>query len=188
MAARQCVCVAVLILVAIKLSNVPACAAERADHAAKNDYQRALKEAMDDITAQEVNAVHVAILDKMIYRAAAGPALRAYNKGAIIKPGPVIVQNGGDQFVGGQHVEGRLGMPLHWDIVGDDDLVLFTMWLSLRKTDETVTEVTGKNGRVLYVNVVGAAEKALDLRPKKLEGLSIRDVVQLLDKRATSKM
>ena len=159
---------------------------EKEDGVGPKGKDDALREAVESVTVAELNSSHMAMLDGIIDQLPAALDLSLHNQGAVLRTGPHRLREEGLLITRGRRVKGDEGKPLHWDIVHEDISVVFTIWMSLRQTDETVASLPGKDRR-LFLNVQGASPAMFAEARPKLGGRSITDVFVLLQKHIPAK-
>lgn len=105
--------------------------------------------------------------------------------------GGIVATDKGNVFIdmdrvtigGGLRVYGSIGSPLEWHVLNNkSSLVIFSLELTVRKTDLTVAELPLKK-RTLYVNVSFVNENGpLTEKLDELGGVTILEFVKRLEK------
>jgi hypothetical protein len=147
---------------------------------AAGDKSAILARAIENVTIGEVNDFHVALLDRVIYRLPNELDLSLQYHGAVVETGPLRTRSNVVLRSHSVRRVGNAGKPLNWGIVREDKFDVFTIWLSLEKTDETVATFPGR-GRQLFVNVQDGTPTRFAKSKERMGGRSIGEVLRLLE-------
>lgn len=175
---------ALLVAANVKASFKQEVVFEPADAGETDAVSREKETSAQQISVRELNEFHLALLGRLVFKLPAKLDLSVAYQG-------IVSDHGKTQIAGtealslrlgrGQRVHGDIGAPLEWSIADRRNDPVFSIWVSVRKTRETVAECP-LSKRTLFVNVARADKngKALEKKRDKLGGRSVLDVVGLL--------
>jgi len=158
-----------------------------ADSLSESDKARIkeFKQSADEISVRELNECHLAMLGRMILVSPDELELKLAYAGIVRDQGNnvVIHPKFGREVRGGLRGIGNIGNPLGWNVSSHkSSSVIFSMSVTVRKTDRTVAECPLKK-RTLYVNI-DFVDKNEEITKKRddLGGVSVLEFVKRLEK------
>jgi hypothetical protein len=113
-------------------------------------FIKELKRSADEISARELNECHLAMLGRMLLASPNVLQLKLRYKGIIsTDEGNHVITHPMSAILirGGQRLHGSIGSPLEWSVSSEkNSLVIFSMSITVRKTDRTRMRRSRKNG------------------------------------------
>lgn len=145
-----------------------------------------LEKSADEISVRELNECHLAMIGRMISSSDINLQLKLQYGGIVKDQGTAVITS--EKYprliIKRSHIEGSIGNPLGWMVIDKNGIGIFSMSMTVRKTDMTVAELPLKK-RTLYVNIFGAEKENREELTKKrddLGGVSILEFVKRLEK------
>jgi hypothetical protein len=147
-------------------------------------YAAELEKSADEISVRELNECHRALLGRMVLKSPSKLLIQVSNAGIVCtdKGDTALDVDGLPRMIGGLRAIGSIGSPLMWYVTSEQSsLVIFSLSMTVRKTDLTVAECPLKK-RTLYVNIDFVDENGkLTEKRDDLGGVSILEFVKRLE-------
>ncbi len=138
----------------------------------------------NEITVRQLHEFHLAVLGRILdSKELSSAALSVQNNGCFLYRGAIWLHSTDGKVMvakgGGPYIPGDIGHPLQWALLHSEKSVLFSFWISRRRTSLTVCECRLRSGSV-FVNFDQFNSESADQPLSDAKEMTRRQILSLL--------